>query len=202
MRLLIFMSAFILLSCGQNSPDKKPVNKDTAFNAVVKKDSIAKMRPEFYTTPDEKPVNESLAKKFGSKWHVMNDREARWIKDAFEYFIVPRRKENPDYPYITNGDFDGDGKADTAAVVTDADKKDFRIAILPGLGNIELWKDDVLINAALTTIAKGEAVEGGNNDHPKKIKMKNDGINVEYFEQASFVIYRSGGSFKRLQTGD
>ena len=201
MRLLIFISAFTLLSCGQKASDKKPVNNDTATNTVAKKDSIVKMQQEFNNTPDETAVNQSLGKKLDNKWHVMNDHEAGWLKDAFDYFIVPKRKENPGYPYITKGDFNGDGKTDTAAVVTDNNKKDFRIAILAGSGNIEFWEEDVLINAALTTVPKG-MIEGGDIDHPKKIKMKGDGINVEYFEKASFIIYWTGSSYKRIQTGD
>jgi hypothetical protein len=201
MRFLIFISVFTFLSCGQKSSDKKPVNKEAATNTDMKKDSITKTQQEFYHSLDETPVNQSLAKRSGNKWHVMNDREAGWIKDAFDYFIAPKRKEYPDYPYITKGDFNSDGKTDTAAVVTDDTKKDFRIAILMGVGKIELWEEDVLINAALSTIPKG-IIEGGNIDHPKKIKMKGDGINVEYFEQASFIIYWTGSSFKRIQTGD
>ena len=90
---------------------------------------------------------------------------------------------------------------DTAAVVTDDNKENFRIAVLLGPGKIELWEEDVLINAALSSVPKG-MIEGGDMDHPKKIKMKGDGINVEYFEQASFVIYWNGSSFKRIQEGD
>ncbi len=201
MRFLIFISAFTLLSCGQKPSDKKPVYKDTVISSVVKKDSIVKTQQEINNTPDETAVNQSLAKGLDNKWHVMNDLEAGWLKDAFDYFIVPKRKENPDYPYITKGDFNGDGKTDTAALVTDANKNDFRIAFLPGSGKIELWEEDVLINAALTTVPKG-MIEGEDIDHPKKIKTKGDAISVEYFEQASFVIYWTGSSYKRIQTGD
>lgn len=201
MRLFIFITTLGLLSCGQNSSTNKTNNKDTIIKTAVQKDTATKKEIQLYTCPGEAAVNGSLAKKFGDKWHVMNDREAKWIKDAFDYFIVSKRKEYPNYPYITTGDFNDDEKTDTAAVITDEKKREFRIAII--LGNkIELWKEDVLINAALSTVPKGEAVEGGTVDHPKKIKMKVDGINVEYFEQASFVVYRSKGSFKRIQTGD
>lgn len=199
MRLFILITTLGILSCGQNAANKKAEDKDTTTKIppVIKKDIEVNESP-----PLEPAVNGSLAEKYDSAWHVMNDREAKWIKDAFDYFIVPKRKENPDYPYVTTGDFNGDGKIDTAAVVTDKKKEEFRIAILLSNGKIEMWKDDVLINAALSTVPKGTAVEGGNIDHPKKIKMKIDGINVEYFEQASFVVYQSGNKFKRLQTGD
>ncbi|HMK26518.1 MAG TPA: hypothetical protein VK483_10850 [Chitinophagaceae bacterium] len=201
MRLLIFMSAFVLLSCGQNSSNE---NKEKAKNDTVKVSADtakASVKEPVHISPGEGIVNETLKAKYGNKWHVLNDKEAKWMKDAFDYFIVPKRKEDPDYPYITKGDFNGDGRTDTAAVVTDDNKENFRIAILAGPGKIELWEEDMLINAALTTVPKG-MIEGGDIDHPKKIKLKGDGINVEYFEQASFVIYWNGSSFKRIQAGD
>jgi hypothetical protein len=132
---------------------------------------------------------------------VLNDQEARWMRDAFDYFIVPKRKENPNYPYITKGDFNGDGKPDMAAVVTDSTKQSFRIAIITGKDNIILWEEDVLVDAALTTIPKSD-IEGMDGEKTKKVKLKGDGINVEYFEKASFVLYWDKTSFKRIQTGD
>jgi hypothetical protein len=195
------MSAFILLSCGQNSSNE---NKEKAKNDTVKVSADtakAIVKETAHISPGEGIVNEAMKAKYGNKWHVLNDKEAKWMKDAFDYFIVPKRKEDPDYPYITKGDFNGDGRTDTAAVVTDDHKENFRIAILVGPGQIELWEEDILINAALTTVPKG-MIEGGDIDHPKKIKMKGDGINVEYFEQASFVIYWNGNSFKKIQAGD
>src|SRR5258706_9686040 len=159
MRLLIFMSAFILLSCGQNSSGGK---KETAKEDTVKvpadtakTTAIVKNEIPAYFSPDEGAVNETLKAKYGNKWHVLNDKEAKWVKDAFDYFIVPKRKENPGYPYISKGDFNSDGKTDTAALVTDDNNKDFRIATLMGSDKIELWEEDVLINAALTTVPKG-----------------------------------------------
>src|SRR4051794_13868940 len=114
MRFLILLMTIGLLSCGQNeSKETQTVHKDTAIVAAVQKDTLVKSvkpRPPFYRTPDEAAVNGSISKKFGDKWHVLNDHEAKWIKDAFDYFIVPKRKEYPDYPYISTGDFNGDGK--------------------------------------------------------------------------------------------
>ncbi len=204
MRLFIFIIILGFLSCGQKTANKDPqsIDRDTAIRTVAKKDTVAKTEPQFYVAPGEAAVNASLSKKYDDKWHILNDHEAKWIEGAFDYFIVPKRKNYPDYPYMTTGDFNGDSKIDTAAVVTDENKKEFRIAILLSNGKIQLWEDDVMINAALSTVPKGEAVEGGDIDHPKKIKMKIDGINVEYFEQASFVVYQSGSAFKRIQTGD
>lgn len=208
MRIFIFIAALTLLSCGQNSSTKKeePVKKDTTKKTgdTVKTTPVIKTEQPSYTSPDEGVMNEALTAKFGTKWHVVNDKEAKWIKDAFEYFIVPKRKELPDYPYITKGDFNGDGKADMAAVVTDSTRSSYQVAFILGPGNIKFWDEDIMVDAALTTIAKSEVISipNGENEKVKKIKMKVDGIQVEYFEKASFVVYLDKSSFKRIQTGD
>ena len=199
MRPLILITIPVLLSCGHNSADKESIPGTAAIIVTVPKDSVAKTGHPFYKAPDEAAVNGSLAKKFGDKWHVLNDREGKWIKDAFTTFIVPKRKENPNYPYITQGDFNDDGITDTAAVITDKNKKEFRVAILLSNEEAQLWKENVLINAALSTATKGSAAEVGTLDQPKKIKMLTDGINVEYFNQSSFVVYKSGRGFRRIQ---
>ena len=199
MRPLILIAIPVLLSCGRNSVDNESMPNASAIIVSIPKDTVAKTGQQFYKAPDEAAVNGSLSKKFGDKWHVMNDREGKWIKDAFTTFIVPKRKENPNYPYITQGDFNDDGITDTAAVITDKNKKEFRVAILLSNEEAQLWKEDVLINAALSTAPKGGAADAGTLDQPKKIKMLIDGINVEYFNQSSFVVYKSGRAFKRIQ---
>lgn len=205
MRILMFIAAVSLLSCGQSSSNKKKEavtgdsTKEIADTAKVSPSVKEATLP--YTAPDEAAVNEALKAVYGNDWHVLNDQEAKWMKDAFDYFIVPKRKEEPNYPYIAKGDFNGDGRPDTAAVVTDPIKRNFRIAILLGPGNIKLWEEDIMIDAAISSIPKS-TVQGSENERPKKIKMKGDGINVEYFEKASFVLYWDKSAFKRIQTGD
>ena len=199
MRPLLLITIPVLLSCGHSSADKESIPGTAAIIVTVPKDTVAKTGQQFYKAPDETAVNGSLSKKFGDKWHVLNDREGKWIKDVFTSFIVPKRTENPNYPYITKGDFNNDGVTDTAAVITDKNKKEFRVAILLSNEEIQLWKENVLINAALSTAPKGSAAVAGTVDHPKKIKMLTDGINVEYFNQSSFVVYKSGHTFKRIQ---
>ena len=208
MKFLFFIATLSLLSCRQSSTKgKEDVPKtDTTKTAVdtATTTPLIKEKPSVYTAPDEEAVNELLKVKFENKWHVLNDKEAKWIKDAFDYFIIPKRKETPNYPYITKGDFNGDGKADMAAVVTDSTKTRYQVAIILGPDNIKFWEEDIMVDAALTTITKSEIISIPNeeNEKIKKIKMKVDGINVEYFERASFVVYWDKSSFKRIQTGD
>ncbi|MBC7872886.1 MAG: hypothetical protein H7Y01_02760 [Ferruginibacter sp.] len=205
MRLFIFTASIVLLSCGQNSSDKQKevitgdttkIAGDTTIAAPGVKDN-----PPGYTTPDQSRVNGMLTARYGNKWHVLNDSEAKWMKDAFDYFIVPKRKENPNYPYIARGDYNADGKEDMAAVITDSLKNTYQMAILLDTSKIILWKEDILEDAAISTVPKSE-IEGMEGEKTKKVKLKGDGINVEYFEKAAFVLYWSGREFKRIQTAD
>ena len=204
MRLLLFIAALLLLSCGQNSSESKKevLHGDTSKTSATAAQTTASARDSlFYTTPDEAVVNESLKSRYGTKWHVLNDSEAKWMKDAFDYFIVSRRKADPNYPYIAKGDYNADGKKDTAAVVTDSLKTTYQVVILLGGGKSLLWKEDILEDAAISTIPKSD-IEGMDGEKTKKVKMKGDGINVEYFEKAAFVLYWDKNNFKRIQTAD
>ena len=88
MKFLIFITAPLLLSCGQNSAkEKAEISKPDTIKTI----QVVKDEPLVYTTPDEGAVNEMLKSKFENKWHVLNDMEANWMKDAFDYFIVPKR---------------------------------------------------------------------------------------------------------------
>ncbi|MEO7984024.1 MAG: FG-GAP repeat protein [Bacteroidota bacterium] len=205
MRFLIFVAAISLWSCGQHEADKKEEvsNNDTSKTRpdTARTTPVAKENPLPTSSPDEVAVNEKLKASYGTKWHVLNDKEAKWMKDAFDYFIVPKRKKNPNYPYIAKGDFNGDGKQDMAAVVTDNNRENFRVAILLAPDKIQLWEEDIMIDAALSSTPRS-TIEGMDGEKTKKVKLKGDGVNVEYFEKASFVLYWDKNSFKRIQTGD
>ncbi|MDZ4795180.1 MAG: hypothetical protein SGI83_12945 [Bacteroidota bacterium] len=205
MRLLVFLAATTLLSCGQSSaPGKKEKGPEDNVKSTTDtvKTALSQTADSSYATPDEGTANTALqASSQGNKWHVLNDKEAKWMKDAFDYFIVPKRKTAPNYPYITKGDFNADGNPDMAAVVTDSLKANYRIAIILGPGNVKLWEEDIMIDAALSTVPPS-TIEGMDGEKTKKIKLKGDGINIEYFEKASFVLYWDKSSFKRIQTGD
>ena len=205
MRFPIIIAAVFFISCGQNSSKTKEIadKRDSAKSSLVtvKPLSDAKDKPITYTAPDEEHVNEILKAKYGTEWHVLNDKEATWMKDAFDYFIVPKRKDSPNYPYITKGDFNADGKIDIAAVVTNEKKSKYQIAIMLEADKILFWNEDILEDAAISTVTKSE-IEGMEGEKTKKVKLKGDGINIEYFERGSFVVYWDKTSFKRIQTGD
>jgi hypothetical protein len=152
-------------------------------------------------TEAAKVISGLLTQKFGDTFEIVNDSIAKWPRDVFDYFIAPKRKTEPDYPYITKGDFNGDGQQDAAALVKLKDKAAYQLAILFGSpldkNRIQFWKEDIDI-CAVSLFPKGD-LEG--IDKPK-VKMKGDGINVEYYESAAFVIYWDGKTFKRAYTAD
>ncbi len=211
MRLLIFITGLLLLSCGQNSPGQKDTKaaKDSTVTAGDTTTQKAQVNATDSSAPVVSPlalrVNDILETQPGNKWHVLNDHEAKWIKGQFDYFIAPKRKEHPDYPYIATADFDGDGSTDIAAIVTDDKKINFQLVIIRNADEktprIMTWKEDIAEDAAISVEPKG-VVEGMDGEKTKKISLKADGINVEYFETASFVLYWNGTAFKRIQTGD
>ena len=146
-------------------------------------------------------INGLLRSKFGGTLVVLNDSLANWPKDEFDYFIASKRKEQPDYPYIAKGDFNGDGQEDAAALVKDTAKGKYQVAVIFGApldpNRILFWTEDIDV-CALSTYPKGP-LEGMNSG---KVNMKGDGIGIEYYEKSSFVLYWNGSAFKRAWTGD
>lgn len=213
MRLLLFSLIIFATACNQKKDKAKtePI-KDSADSAVTVERTKAPettaaepVAPGNPTTAEENAVNAALSERYGDEWRVLNDKSASWMKDAFDYFIVPKRKEYPNYPYITMGDFNADGKPDTAAVIRNDTRTEFQIAILTGTKDLIFWKEDILDDAAIHTLVKPgqiEGMDGDNIEKIKKVKTKGDGIVVDYFEKASFVLYWDKGRFKRIQTSD
>lgn len=200
MRLLI--PVILLVSCGGKDGKKESAKTvDTVQQTAVKDEPVQPPPAAPVPGPEETAINNLLRDKYPGNWHVQNDAEATWMKDVFDYFILPKRKENPVYPYICKGDFNGDGKTDLAAMVTDSSKRNYQVAILLDTAKIMFWKEDIIGDAALSTEPKS-TLTGMENEKEKKVTMKGDGINVEYFEKASFVLYWDKKGFKRLQTGD
>lgn len=200
MRVLPLALVILMSACGQSNAGKKtkPAEKNGSPDTVSQQQPTTSAS---YTLPGAELVNQSLASRFNNLWNVLSDDKASWMKDAFDYFIVPKRKTDPDYPYITYGDYNADGKPDTAAVVVDSLKSKYQVAVLMGDGKTIFWKEDIMADAALSTITKSN-IDGMDGERTKKVKMKGDGINVEYFERAAFVLYWDKNGFKRIQTAD
>lgn len=200
MKLTALAFLLLLLACGQKKTETDKQGSDTTTTTLP--DTITVV-PDTAAGPSAivAEINGLLADKFGGTLTVITDADANWMKDEFDYFITPKRKQDPDYPYISRGDFNGDGHPDAAALVKTKDKAEYQLAIIFGAPldkhRVLFWKEDIDV-CAVSTYPKGE-LQG--IDQPK-VNMKGDGINVEYYEKASFVVYWDGKKFKRAQTGD
>lgn len=197
MRLLILF-CFILLACNSGNDkniitdfDSSGLSTDTLANQV-NRDTLG-----FTATPLEIKVRSLLEKNYNDEWIVVNDTISKWPKDMFDYFIAGKRKSDLNYPYIVTADLDANGKTDIAALVTNKDRSIAKIAIINDDSLIKFWEDDVR-GAAISVHPKADIGDIYGNT----ARMVSEGINVEFFEKSSFVLYWNGKSFKKAWTGD
>jgi hypothetical protein len=206
MRLIIFTTAFALLSCGQKSDKGKEKSlPDDTINIMTdtvktnrQDSSIVKDNLSTADLTDEATINNLLKTKFADKWHVLTDKEAGWDKNIYDNNIAGKKKKDPNFPYITKGDFNGDGKIDYAAIVTDNGHTENKIAIIAGAGHIVIWGDDYVGNGTLETIYNTDLKGVDNDGNEKQVKMKGDGIKVIMFDVGGYTIYWNGSSYKYL----
>ncbi len=201
MKLLAAFLLLLLFSCGQ----KDSKDKRTTIDSVIAPPDSTIIKPSADSIPAvigmESTVNTLLKNKYGDTWVVVNDVGANWPKDVYDYFVVTKRKTDPNYPYIAKGDYNGDGKEDLAALVNKKGTKEYQVAIISDHQSLTpvfyTWKEDIDV-AAVSTYPKDEL----NGINGEKIKMKGDGVGIEYYETSSFVLYWNGTTFKRVWTGD
>lgn len=203
MKLFTCLLLSFLISCGQKNAKVK--DQLPPADTVITKPDNTSVKPPTDSLPPvtgmENSINTLIKKKYGEQWIVVNDVTANWPKDVFDYFIKSKRKTEPDYPYIAKGDFNGDGKEDIAALINKTGSKEYQVAIILDYNSpapaFHLWKEDIDLTA-VSLYPKGEL--GGING--EKVKMKGDGVGIEYYETSSFVLYWTGSGFKRVWTGD
>ncbi len=202
MKLLSIILMVSLLACGHHTSDKQVDKKDSS--AIIT-DSLppAGNITDSIAAPTQlaSTISGLLKNKYSEEWILVNDFMANWPKDEFDYFIAPKRKTEPDYPYIATGDFNGDGQEDAAVLAVKSGTKEYQVFIISdytsATPSFYSWKEDIDVTA-LSRYPKGE-LDGINGE---KIKMEGDGIGIEYYEKSSFVLYWTGNKFKRVWTGD
>lgn len=192
MRLLIGSLAILLFSCNPGG-QKEPADRDSVQTSI---DTL----PDLTVNPGATAVNQVLGTQKGS-WHLMTDAESGWTKDALEYFVYSKRKTDPDYPYISRGDYNCDGKPDIAAVVTDSTGKQVRLAFIYGDNNNVDWYVEDMTGAAIQNFPKKDF--GAMKDEKEiRVSLQCDAVEAEWFEKATQVIYRKGNSFENVWTAD
>jgi|GEM_PF-4788663 len=138
---------------------------------------------------------------YGSQWYILNDKQANWDKYDLENFILPARTNDPDYPYIIKGDFDGNGKLDYAATLSKSnDNKMSKIIILLDNGDVYFWDlDPRLYSFSCITERKITS----HYDDDLMVNLKGDGIGLGIYETGySEVIYWTGSDFRSIYNGD
>lgn len=200
MRIPVFLLALVLFSCGQGPADKKKNDADSAGKVTDTTDS------RDFTIKDVGEsirFNSILRQKGSGQWHVVTDQESGWTKDVMDYFVVNERKNDPEFPYIAKGDYDCDGIRDIAALVTDSSNSKSMIVFLLKEGKEMRWWTEDVKGGAIANLPKTEVTGFGEDiDEEKKVKMPCDGVNVVWFESASYVVYWNGSKFDRIGTSD
>jgi hypothetical protein len=177
---------FTLLACNNKGKPDIPA-KDTT--AATPTDSLP---------PQRSGVNNLLSGQPG-QWHVMTDAETGWTQDALEYFVYPQRKTDPDYPFITRGDYNCDGQPDMAALVTDSSRL-VRLIFIYHDNKTAWWPEDMQ-GAALKNMKKQDF--GAMKDEEEvRVSLPCDAVEAEWYEKATQVIYWDGKTFKNVWTGD
>lgn len=193
--MLPFLLVF-LISCGSRKTAPDPSGKDTSVQLSQTDSSSQPL-----LTGTARQVNRWLVQLGADSLKPVTDTDAAWPKDIFDYFIAAKRSREPDYPYIAVGDFNGDGLKDYAALVRHKGKPVYGIALINGdstaQDRLTCWYEDIDI-CAVSLYPRGKLA---GIDQPV-VQMRGDGVNVEYFEKASFVIYWDGRTYTRTYTGD
>ena len=187
MRIFPLLVLLALLSC----KDKKQTTDEQM--PIPKGDTL----PDLTLTPGADSINALLAKMPGG-WKVVTDERSGWTADALEYFVYSHRKTAPDYPYITRGDYDCDGRPDVAALVTDTSAT--RLLFLFACGKTHWWEEDMM-GAALKNMKKQDF--GAMKDEEElRVSLPCDAVEAEWFEKAMQVIYFDGKKFQNVWTAD
>jgi hypothetical protein len=190
-----------LASCANHDNVSKKDPADTTGTGKIADSLPPALTDSILPTSTLQQQVSSILNAHMNEWVLASDSNTSWQKDEFDYFVVPKRKTDPDYPYLAKGDYDADGKVDVAALVKKRSGPQFELLIISdyqsAAPHFSTYKEDIDL-CAITTYPR-ETLTGINGE---KVKMKGDGIGVEYFEKSSFVVYWNGKGYKRVWTGD
>lgn len=186
--------------------DKDQIEKfEYAFNAQLELCKLDEQNQQFQELKGQaeakiktiiglpEKINDILAKEFGYMYTILTDGDRNYDKYDIEEYIVPNRKNNEYFPYLINGDFNGDGALDYAAQVHDNNVGGERLAIIWGNGNSIEISDE---GCSAISLQKGNCDVG----YDPSVHLKYDAIQVTCFGKGSWVLYWDGSSFKKIWT--
>lgn len=149
-------------------------------------------------------LDKILKRKFGRKYSVLTDEISR--PDEYDMSIIRVEREKDEYyPYILEGDLNGDRVKDYAALVKNNHETRYReshIAIIWGNDNSIEISDEAC--SAISLFKGDRTLQSPQLDGEEKVDsviLKTDAIQVECFGKSSWVLYWDGASFKKIWTG-
>jgi hypothetical protein len=108
---------------------------------------------------------------------------------------------DPDYPYIAKGDYDCDSLPDWAVLVSD-EQMMTRLAIISGKTprRVEWWTEDMR-GAAIRRFPR-QVFGAMKDEEALQVDLPCDGVEAEWFEKATQVIYRDKNRWQQVWTAD
>jgi hypothetical protein len=143
-------------------------------------------------------IENIVINKYGSKWHILNDKQAHWDEYEFKEFILPERNKNPDSPYIIQGDFNGNGRLDYAATFSSDNKSTSKLAII--FDNGDVYFEDLGSERYGLYLQTKQEISSVYDEF--SVNLIGDGIGIVKYEEYAYVMYWDGKGFKTIQTSD
>lgn len=143
-------------------------------------------------------IENIVKNKYGSKWHILNDKQAHWDEYEFKEFILPERNKNPDSPYIIQGDFNGNGRLDYAATFSSDNKSTSKLAII--FDNGDVYFEDLGSERYGLYLQTKQEISSVYDEF--SVNLIGDGIGIVKYEEYAYVMYWDGKGFKTIQTSD
>lgn len=191
------LTSIVLFACTEKN--KKTNSESTLLNRYISSrqtDSLLVAKRTLDTSALAF-IAEKIDGHFNGALHVLTDEEAKWNEEDFKMIILPARKRDANFPIFARGNYNWNDRKDYAAIVTNDSNSLRRIVIILDSTEVIYLKLD-LTGAGIETY-KTRDIE---NIMGNQIRLKGDGILVQWFESSSYILYWSGQEFLKEWTGD
>lgn len=142
--------------------------------------------------------NKLLKEHYNQDFHVARDAEMGWTKYYLDYLRKQRAKWSY-YPYIVNGDFDGDGRKDIAIfALSSRNKFDRRLVIF----NSRDWSHPYDLGDIADGIQLFPQTDIHSYPQVSSLNMKHDGVLEFKFESTAVMYFWDGARYVQVVLGD